>query len=117
MGPIKLNFSLGCVSLILMLTPSKTSSYLQASQCQRAQLKSENQCKFDDDYLVLNRVHLKVGNATSSDVSLATTSLCRNVSLSQEFVCDSNDLKELPSVEEFPKNLTRFFLNSTKVQV
>ena len=114
MKPIKLN--LGYVSLMLVLT-SEISCYLQASQCQRVRQKSENQlCKFDDDYSMLNRFHVDVGVATSHNKSLVTSSVCRNVSLSQEFVCDSNDLKELPPVDQFPKNLTRFFLNATKVQ-
>jgi hypothetical protein len=52
------------------------------------------------------------------DARSSETSPCRTNGLSGgklELICDSANLVQLPDVNEFPKNLTRFILNKTKV--
>lgn len=96
-------------------------SFGQSSLCFKTPPRASLQCIFKEEYFqptfLLDDISKQV-SATSSLVK--TSSDCRNqttVGSSLDFICDSSELTEIPTATEFPKNLTRFILNKTKVTV
>ena len=92
----------------------------RASMCDRPDSletkRNHHQCSFKEE--LLNYANLiseesVVGGVV--DATLSESSECRFRD-DIDYICDSYDIVEVPPVSQFPKNLTRFFLNGTQVR-
>jgi hypothetical protein len=108
------------VTLIFLIF-IETSQTQPSTVCPRLTPSRSFQCIFNEEYFEQTSLPDDISRHNTKPKILYTRSTnCRTHTWAGggiDFICDAANLTEIPKSEEFPKNLTRFILNKTKVEM